>query len=73
MQVSGGNQDFFLNCLNEICQQESNISIRAKSLSTAYLTMDSAVQARLSALIVFVIPALVLGSGIIVWIRRRRT
>ena len=72
MQVSGGNQDFFLNCLNEICRQENNISIRAKSLSSSYLTMDSAVQAQLSVLMVFVIPALVLGSGIMVWIRRKR-
>ena len=72
LQVSGGNQDFFLNCLNEICRQESNISIRAKNISYSYLTMDSTAIARLSSLVVFVIPAGVLAVGIMVRIRRKR-
>ncbi len=72
MQVSGGNQDFFLNCLNEICRQENSISIRAKSVSNSYLTMDSSTIVRLTALMVFVIPAVVLAAGIIIWIRRKR-
>lgn len=72
LQVSGGNQDFFLNCLNEICRQEKNISIRAKNISYSYLTMDSSTSTRLSALIVFVIPVAVLTAGIIVRVRRKR-
>lgn len=33
MRISGGNQDFFLNCVNWMCGQESGISIHAKSVS----------------------------------------
>lgn len=71
MQVAGGNQDFFLNCLNYLFQQEQAISIHAKSIGYDYLTMNSATAARLSVLVVFVIPAATLASGIIVWRRRK--
>ena len=71
-QVSGGNQDFFLNSLNYICSQEESISIHAKSLSYEYLTMSSSTAARLSVLVVFLIPAAVLATGIIIRIRRKR-
>ncbi|MCR5089228.1 MAG: GldG family protein [Oscillospiraceae bacterium] len=72
MQVAGGNLDFFLNCLNYICQQEESISIHAKNISNDYLTMSSSTAAGLSVLVVFVIPATALAAGIIVWIRRKR-
>ena len=72
-QVSGGNQDFFLNCLNWMCEtEESSIAIHAKSLSYEYLTMDSSTASRLSILIVGIIPLAYLGTGITIWIRRKR-
>ena len=72
-QVSGGNQDLFLNILNYLCEPEgSSISIHAKSLSTEYLTMDSGTSAALSLLVVGVIPVCYLAVGIIVWVRRKR-
>ena len=72
MQVSGGNLDFFLNCLNYVCQQEEAISIHAKSIGYEYLTMNSGTAARLSLLVVFVIPAFALAIGITIWVRRKR-
>lgn len=71
-QVSGGNQDFFLNCLNWMCQQDSGISIHAKSMSYEYLTISSATATSLTLLIVAVLPIACLCAGIWVWIRRKR-
>lgn len=71
--VSGGNQDFFLNMLNYLCDsEESNISIHAKSLSNEYLTMDSGTASLLTVLILGVIPVAYLSVGIIIWYRRKR-
>ena len=71
--VSGGNQDFFLNILNFLCDaQESSISIHAKSLSTEYLTMQSSTVTWLTVLVVGVIPAAYLTVGILIWFRRKR-
>ena len=72
-QVSGGNQDFFLNALGYLCQAEqSSLSIHAKSLSSETLTMDSAAVSALTVAVVGVIPAAVITLGIVIWIRRKR-
>lgn len=71
--VAGGNQDFFLNVLNFLCDaEESSISIHAKSLSTEYLTMQSSTVTLLTVLVVAIIPAAYLAIGIIIWFRRKR-
>lgn len=73
MQVSGGNQDIFLNAVNWMCEQEeSSISIHAKSLSYEYLTISSGTVSLLSVFIVGIIPLCYLGYGIFVWVRRKR-
>ena len=72
-QVSGGNQDFFLNALGYLCQAEqSSLSIHAKSLSSDTLTMDSAAVSALTVAVVGVIPVAVITLGIVIWIRRKR-
>ena len=71
-QASGGNQDFFLNVLNYLCEPEgSSLSIHAKSLSYEYLTMDSATATVLSLLVIGVIPVAYLAIGIVIWFRRK--
>lgn len=71
--VSGGNQDFFLNILNYLCQSEdSGISIHAKSLSTEYLTMQTSTASMLTVLIIGILPAVYLAAGIYIWFRRKR-
>lgn len=73
MQVSGGNQDFFLNCLNWMCEpDESGITIHAKSMDYEYLTIDSGTASLLTFLIIAVIPLAYLGTGISIWARRKR-
>lgn len=71
-QVSGGNQDFFLNALNWMFDQEDSISIHAKSISYSYLTIDSATSSLLTVIVVAIIPLIYLGAGITVWLRRKR-
>ena len=70
-KVSGGNEDLFLNAVNWLCGQDSSISIRAKSLSYEYLTMDSGTAAGLSLLVVGLIPAACLVAGIVIVYRRK--
>jgi len=72
VQVAGGNEDFFLNCLNYVCGEESKISIRAKSLSYDYLTVSSSQAAVLRVLMVVMIPAAFVVAGIAVRVRRKR-
>ncbi len=72
-QVSGGNQDFFLNALNYLCDgEESGISIHAKSLSSETLTMSSSTVSMLTVLVVGLIPAGYLAAGLVIWVRRKR-
>ncbi len=73
MQVSGGNQDFFLNSLSWMCEpDDSGISIHAKSIDYQYLTIGSGISSFLTFIIVGVLPIAYLGAGIFIWARRRR-
>lgn len=70
--VSGANQDFFLNCLNYLCDKdESSLSIHAKSLSLDYLTITAADVSRYAVLFIGVIPAAFLCAGVVVFLRRK--
>ena len=70
--VSGANSDFFLNALGWMCRQEdSAISIRAKSLQTEMLAMSGAASSGFSVLFVGVIPLAYLAAGIYIRMRRR--
>lgn len=72
-QVSGGNQDFFLNCINWSCEEEeSSLTIHVKSMSYEYLTIDSATASALTVLIMAIIPLGYLIIGIRIRIRRRK-
>lgn len=71
-RVSGGNQDFFINSLNWLCDREDGISIHAKSINYEYLTISSGSSSMLIALMIGVIPVAFLGCGIYTWVRRKR-
>lgn len=72
MRVAGANNDLFLNALDWMCQRESAISIRAKDLSTEYLTVSSSSASTWSVILVAVVPLAFLAGGAVVTIRRRR-
>ncbi len=71
-QVSGGNEDFFVNAVSWMLGEEDSITIHAKSLSYDYLTMDSQTSALLKVLTVGIVPLVFLGIGIVIWVRRRQ-
>ena len=66
-----GNQDFFLNALNWLAQQENQIAIRPKEPQDRRITLTATQQQRIWLLSIFVIPGLVLGAGAYTWWRRR--
>lgn len=70
--VSGANEDFFLNCLNYLCDKdETSLSIHAKSMSLDYLTLTSADASTYGVVFIAVIPLIFLAAGIVVFIRRK--
>ena len=70
--VSGGNLDLFLNAISWMCGHEDDISIHSKSMNYEYLTISSSSASVMTAVIIWLIPALFLGTGVCVWLRRRR-
>lgn len=73
MQVSGGNQDFFLNAVEWMCsQKETDLSIHAKALTNEYLNMDSWTASMMTIFVVGIIPICYLGIGIRIWLRRKK-
>lgn len=71
-QVSGGNQDFFVNALGWMCEFEQSISIHSKSLKYEYLSIDSSTVAVMTVLVIGIIPLSYLAVGLFVFIRRKR-
>jgi ABC-type uncharacterized transport system involved in gliding motility auxiliary subunit len=66
-----GNANFLLNSLNWIQDREEAISIRPRSLATPRLNMNWQQQLMLAGVAVILIPLLILGSGLFVWMKRR--
>ena len=71
-QVSGANQDFFLNSLAWMCELDDSITIHSKSLDTEYLTINDGSASMLSLLMVGIIPAAYLCVGIVTTVKRRK-
>ena len=72
MTVGGTNSDLFVNAVEWMCDQRETISIRARSLDEAKLTL-SAAQSRLwSAVLVGIVPLAFVLAGIRVAVRRNR-
>jgi len=66
-----GNQDLFLNTISWLAQQENLISIRAKPPNDSRLTMTARQTAAMFWMSVLVIPAIVFGTGVYTWWRKR--
>ncbi|SFB20934.1 ABC-2 type transport system permease protein [Acetitomaculum ruminis DSM 5522] len=69
--VAGANEDFVINSLSYLCQHKSSISIHSKSLSVDYLTLSAGQKNLWSILLVIVLPIVIIGTGLFVWLRRR--
>ena len=66
-----GNRDLFMNAVNWLAQQENLIAIRPKEADDRRITMTANQQLQVIILSLFLVPLLVLGSGVYAWWRRR--
>jgi ABC-2 type transport system permease protein len=69
--LSNNGMYFFLNSLNWMQDRKDDVTIAPKSFDTRYLSITET-QANIAAVfVVFVLPILIFGTGLFVWIRRR--
>lgn len=66
-----GNIEFFINSLSWVSNRSETISIRSKSLFTLPMRMSGLQVFIFSGIVVILIPALILVTGLIIWLRRR--
>ena len=66
-----GNADFLPGCLNWLRGQEELISIRPKSLLSRSLSLNQLQFFLFAGISVILIPLLILGSGLVIWLKRR--
>ncbi|NLN41322.1 MAG: ABC transporter, partial [Clostridiales bacterium] len=69
--ASIGNTDFILNSLNWLHDEQESISIRPKSLTTRYLRINAFQKLVIAGIVVILIPLVILGAGLVMWLRRR--
>lgn len=67
-----GNTDIFLNSIKWITGTKSRLSIPSRSLEPSYLTLNAAEVNFYSAVVLILIPFIILITGVIVTIRRRK-
>lgn len=70
--VSGGNYDFFMNAISWMSGETSSVSIDAKSLSYDYLVTTAGSANMWGIFLIAIVPAAVLITGVVVWVRRRK-
>lgn len=66
-----GNLDLALNTINWLAQQENLISIRPRQPEDRRITLTADQQLRITWLSLLMIPAAVIGTGLLTWWRRR--
>ena len=70
--VSGANSDLVLNCFAWLADSKQSISIHAKDLSMSTITVPSDVANLLGLGITILLPAVLIGIGVGVWLKRRK-
>lgn len=70
--VSGGNYDLILNAVSWLCEHESSITIHAKSIDSAKLVLTTSQINFWSSIIMILLPLIVIVTGIVVWLKRRK-
>jgi len=66
-----GNRDLFMNTIGWLSQQEKLIAIRPKEADDRRGTMTAAQQTNVTLLSLLFIPAIIFGTGVYSWWRRR--
>lgn len=70
-ETAYNNGEFMINALNKITGKSNGITIVAKSLDSATITISESQTAVLTTIFVFVVPAVIVIIGIVVFVRRR--
>lgn len=70
--TSGANYDFILNAVGYVCEHESMISIRGKNITSSSLIVSSGQMTFWIFILMILIPLVLIITGFIIWIRRRR-
>ncbi len=71
--TAGGNQAYFLSAVKWLCQTEDEISVYTPiTLTTPRLTITAASAGLWSIVLIFLIPAAILGTGFVYWLKRRK-
>lgn len=70
--ISGANSNLVANAISWMCDQTETISIRAKSMDQATLTVTSSQNSFWSMIMIGLIPVTFIGIGITVCVRRKR-
>jgi ABC-type uncharacterized transport system involved in gliding motility auxiliary subunit len=66
-----GNRDLFMNTVNWLAQQENLIAIRPREAADRRITLTANAATGMFWISIVVIPAIVLGTGVFTWWRRR--
>ena len=66
-----GNRDLVLNAINWLAEQENLISIRPREPEDRRITVTADQQFRIFVASIFLIPGVIVGTGVYTWWRRR--
>ncbi len=66
------NGDLLFNAISWMADMQSGLSIPTRSVEQTYLTVSNAQISFWGALLVFILPMMILGSGLFIWLRRRK-
>lgn len=70
--IAGGNYDLVINAIGWLCEHEEAITIHTKNLDTEYIALNANQVIIWSIVLVIAIPLILLITGIVIWIVRRR-
>ena len=65
------NSEYLLNILNTVCQREDVFKIPSKSITGKALNISTGTANRLGLIFALIIPLLIIGAGVGVWLYRR--
>jgi ABC-type uncharacterized transport system involved in gliding motility auxiliary subunit len=66
-----GNRDLFMNAVNGLAQQENLIAIRPRQADDRRITLTAQRTTGIFWMSIFIVPAIVFGTGVYTWWRRR--
>lgn len=72
-RIGDTNYEFIINAANWLQDKQDTIYIRPKTMSNTSLSMDQGQAITIMVFSVIVLPAVIIGTGLFVWLRRRHS